>query len=62
MWQPIERMPEHGKLVLLGWDEFGEWQCEVSAYSTGRRYDNGYSSVSYHAYATHWQPLPEPPQ
>jgi hypothetical protein len=63
-WRSTENdPPPHGKPVLLCWwhELFNEWSYEVAPYSTGKRYDNGYSSVSYHGSATHWVDIPEPP-
>jgi len=62
MWQPIETAP-HNKAVLLGWHDWrdGQWCMEVGPYSTGERLANGYSNVSCHGSATHWQPLPPQP-
>lgn len=64
-WREISEgdEPQHGLRVLLGWRDWrdGTWCTEVSAYSTGQRYDNGCSSVSTHGSATHWLPLPPAP-
>lgn len=60
-WHLItETPPPHNKAVLLGWEDWrdGRWIMEVGAYSTGQRYDNGYSNVSCHGSATHWMELP----
>lgn len=61
-WQPIETAP-HNKKVILFWEDWrdGKPCMEIAPYSTGTRYANGYSSVSYHGSATQWMPLPEPP-
>lgn len=64
-WGDIESdNPPHGKPVLLCWwhELFKEWAYEVAPYSTGKRYDNGYSSMSYHGSATHWVDIPPPPE
>lgn len=64
-WQDIESTtPPHDTAVLLGWQDSrgGCWISEVAAYSTGERFDNGYSNLSLHGSATHWMPLPSPPQ
>ena len=61
-WQSVETAP-HGEDVLLYCPEYGfasPAHVEVGPYSTGWRRD-GYSTMSYHARATHWRPLPEPP-
>jgi len=65
-WRPIETAP-HETLVLLysppAWPS--EAKCEVGFASTGRRTpapDGGiFSNMSWHGYATHWMPLPFPP-
>lgn len=65
-WRPIETAP-HETLVLLysppAWPS--EAKCEVGFASTGRRTpapDGGsFSNMSRHGYATHWMPLPFPP-
>jgi len=61
-WQPIETAP-HAKRVLLGWYDWRDhqWCVEASPATTGQRFDNGYSTLSQHGSATHWQPLPAPP-
>lgn len=64
-WLDIESTtPPHATAVLLGWQDSrgGCWISEVAAYSTGERFDNGYSNLSLHGSATHWMPLPSPPQ
>lgn len=47
--------------VLLCWyyGHWEAWQYEAACYETGERI-GGYSNVSYHGSATHWQPLPAP--
>jgi hypothetical protein len=56
--------PPHGEYVLLCWyhGHWETWEYEAQAYSHGIRHDDGHSSVSYHGSATHWMPLPEPPE
>lgn len=61
-WLPVETAP-HGEDVLLYCPAYGfaSPACvEVGPYSSGWRRD-GYSTMSYHARATHWRPLPPPP-
>jgi len=64
LWQPIETAP-HGVDVLLYCPDMGcqtnRERIELGAYSTGRRI-GGTSSMSYHSWATHWMPLPKPPE
>lgn len=64
-WREIteDDRPPHGQRVLLGWRDWrdGTWLSEAVAYSTGQRYDSGYSSMSEHGSATHWMPLPAAP-
>lgn len=61
-WQPIETAPEN-VLVLLYCPERGvanQERIEVGYASHGST--NAISSnMSYHAWATHWTSLPEPP-
>ncbi len=59
-WQPIETAPVNTEVLL-----YCPYRCvsnteriEVSFYRFGG--DGG--SVSQHPWATHWQPLPEPPK
>lgn len=62
-WKTVDSAP-HNKAVLLGWEDWrdGQWCMEVGAYSTGKRYAGGYSTVSCHGSATHWMELPKRPQ
>lgn len=61
-WRTMDSAP-HGVRVLLAWQDWrdGTWCQEVGYASQGERYDNGYSSISHHGSATHWQHLPTPP-
>lgn len=61
-WQPIETAP-HNQSVILAWQDWrdGTWSMEIGPASTGQRFANGFSSVSHHGRATHWQPRPTPP-
>ena len=61
-WQPIESAP-HNQCVILAWQDWrdGTWSMEVGPASTGERFSSGFSSVSRHGSATHWQPRPAPP-
>lgn len=62
-WQPIETAP-HKKEVLL-FCPFrhvtNPERIEVGMATKGRRVC-GISNFSAHAWATHWMPLPEPPE
>jgi hypothetical protein len=58
-WQPIETAP-HEVNVLLGWWHKGKWESEVGSATHGWRRGN-VSNMSQHTWATHWQPLPSPP-
>lgn len=61
-WMPIETAP-HGESVLLYCPERGPTnpeRVELGCASTGHRNAIG-STVSRHAWATHWMPLPAPP-
>ena len=66
-WQPIETAP-HETTVLLGWIEewSREWKCEVGFASRGSAWPapggGRYSNYFRHGRATHWMPLPEPPE
>lgn len=62
-WQPIETAP-HNEAVLLGWWQDNgignyDWQVVLGAASHGWRRGT-ISNMSYHSFATHWMPLPEP--
>ena len=55
-WQPIETAPKDGSRVMLwidGGSEFGFWN--------GRSWDDG-DFVNDLGAATHWMPLPPPPE
>ena len=62
-WQPIESAP-HGEIVLLWSKEKG---IETAYASWGERIFNPaigqvVSNKWHHGQATHWMPLPEPPE
>ena len=64
-WEPIETAPR-GEEVLLGWWESdglggGRWTAEVACASHGWR-RGSISNMSKHGRATHWMPLPPPPE
>jgi hypothetical protein len=64
-WQDISTAP-HGEEVLLGWwtqDGHGgvNWECEVHAASWGWQRD-GITYRGRRVQATHWMPLPSPPE
>jgi len=60
-WRPIESAP-HNEEVLLGWRDWdGAWMSEVGMASWGWRNEH-VSNMSQHGRATHWQPLPIPPE
>lgn len=62
-WRTDMENAPHNVSVLLAWQDWrdGQWCMEIGPAVTGQRYENGYSSVSYHGSATHWQPRPAPP-
>lgn len=61
-WHPIDSAP-HETLVVLGWyDENEVFKQEIALASAGRRYPGGASDMWWHGRATHWMPLPAPPQ
>lgn len=64
-WRDIGTAP-HGQEVLLGWwDEDGQggsnWATEIGCASFGWR-RGSISNMSRHSHASHWQPLPPPPE
>lgn len=63
-WQPVETAPHETNILLGYWKDWPkrEWVTEVGWYSRGQRFKNGHSNYSRHGYATHWMPLPDPPQ
>ena len=58
-WQPVETAP-HNEAVILGWMYNGKWEIDVHEYSWGLS-NSVASNLSRHSYATHWRPIPEPP-
>jgi hypothetical protein len=52
-WQPIETAPE-GQSILLGWFVADFWRIEQSS-----RYNSTWRALQR---ATHWMPLPKPPE
>ena len=66
-WEPIETAPVKpydeatwfvsGPAVLL-WN--GNW-CEIGSYSYTRKGSGRWRSMHGVVFATHWMPLPEPP-
>lgn len=60
-WQSIETAPLDGSLLLLGWWETWPekvWEQEVSPAGNQNVFKSG---VFHHGQATHWMPLPFPP-
>ena len=60
-WQEItdDCRPPHEEVVLLYWQDWsGAEYVEAARFSTGQRFDSGYSNYSQHGYATHWRPVP----
>lgn len=66
-WQPIETAPRDGTEVIL---YFPEWCGEKNMVETGfwdQRYDGDINAAWEFAYgsgdsATHWMPIPAPPE
>lgn len=62
-WRPIDTAPQDGSLILLGWWRTWskvEFECEVKA---AGNIDTGRPGTRWmHGQATHWMPLPEPPE
>lgn len=61
-WQPVETAPPNVE-VLLYCPERGisnPARIELGTASFGWRTE-AVSNMSYHAWATHWMPLPDPP-
>ena len=64
-WRPIKSAPVDGTILLLGWwREWPktEWVMEVSM---AGNVDNPFihpGSGHLHGQATHWMPLPDPPE
>lgn len=63
-WRPIETAP-HNKEVLLYCPDLGcptnKERIELGYASHGWKNER-VSNISRHSWATHWQPLPQPPQ
>ena len=66
-WQPIETAPHETAVLLYSPPSYPSAPCiEVAFASSGREWaapgGGRYSNVSRHAWATHWRPLPSPPE
>jgi hypothetical protein len=62
-WQPIETAPhEEDVLLFVPACVTGPARIEAGWASGGLRLPNGHSSMWWHGRATHWQPLPAPPE
>lgn len=63
VWRTMDSAP-HATPILLAWPSpfEGVWEYEAGFASGGHRYPSGHSSVWHHGSATHWQPLPTPPE
>lgn len=61
-WQPIETAPIDGEFLVVGYafakKENGWWMAVAKGSKYGP-YDESGEPLDY---ATHWMPLPEPPQ
>lgn len=72
-WQPIETAPRDGTRIMLG-NEHGVWMADWRpVYQSGYKPDNPWASAMLnhdhianrrecYSKATHWLPLPEPPE
>ena len=62
-WRDIESAPHDTDVLLFCPDRgpFNAGRIELGRASTGSRNAIG-SSISRHAWATHWHPLPSPPE
>jgi hypothetical protein len=61
-WSDDMSAAPHEKLVLLYWKRWDDSEYMEAGYaSTGKRFPNGYSTMSFHGDATHWRELPPPP-
>lgn len=59
-WQPIETAPKDGRIILAG-NENGTWPAIYRRESVGGDfYELGSDSTPINA--THWMPLPQPPE
>ena len=61
-WLPIESAPGNQKLKLAWRGKDGEWRFEFGMAMWDWRLGDYRSGVSTHHAATHWQPLPKPPE
>jgi Protein of unknown function (DUF551) len=63
-WQPIETAPANTEVLLFCPDrgcESNTERIELGMASRGWR-NSVCSNMSYHQWATHWMPLPPPPE
>jgi hypothetical protein len=65
-WRPIETAPHETAVLLYSPPSYPSAPCmEVAFASSGREWaapgGGRYSTKSWHGYATHWRPLPSPP-
>lgn len=66
MWQPIETAPQDGRSIML-WISAGETRAHcfapVSITAGGQWWDDSTGDqIKPIKEATHWMPLPEPPE
>jgi hypothetical protein len=64
-WQPIETAPKDGTAILVSGLSHGKRYIDINVWRRNEWHcfhpeDNGYTVPVLPA--THWQPLPEPPQ
>ena len=61
-WQPIETAPKDGRMVLIRTESGDEWTGTFAAYWSASRQAFFYSQDRSVPNATHWMPLPPPPE
>jgi hypothetical protein len=67
VWSPIETAPENQTVLLYCPDRgvFNKERIELGKAAQGSYFADGRrigGTWSYHSWATHWMPLPEPPK
>lgn len=64
MWQPIETAPKDGSRIVVGYGRQSGFPMQIVFYNRIHGFWSHYGNaeLGLEANATHWMPLPQPPE